>query len=336
MKHCLYPIVVFCLITSGIMCFSGCSDTTPDVPENPVATPEKPEPKTVPHNDRWGIYSLDLATEDIELLYSSASKIVSLSLDSPTDTLAFSLYLGGEAYEYAEICTFSLSSGEFNRLTDNDYMDVYPVWSPDGARLLFLSLPDTDMDIYIMERDGANRSKLYDSGSHDADIDWVGNRIVFTTGSRIWIMNDDGTDPVPVTTLPRAGEWGNANLPFGDYDPRLSPDGRRIAFERLEDDTSVHGNYNIFTIGTDGSDEKRLTDTGYSQGIVEWSYAGDRLVFVVGAIGEEGKYDIYIMNSDGSRLTNVNPSYFPPNFLCHTPVFLPDDSRILFIGEWWE
>ena len=89
-------------------------------------------------------------------------------------------------------------------------------------------------------------------------------------------------------------------------------------------------------VNADGSSETRLTDSGYSQGIVSWSHSGDRLVFVVGAIGSEGKYDIYIMNSDGSNITNINPDYFPLNFLCHTPVFSADDSKIFFIGEWWE
>jgi hypothetical protein len=53
-------------------------------------------------------------------------------------------------------------------------------------------------------------------------------------------------------------------------------------------------------------------------------------------VGEEGKYDLYVMNSDGTNIVNVTPDYFPPDFLCHTPVFSMDDSRIYFIGEWWE
>ncbi|MCJ7605424.1 MAG: hypothetical protein MUO19_05240, partial [Dehalococcoidales bacterium] len=71
-------------------------------------------------------------------------------------------------------------------------------------------------------------------------------------------------------------------------------------------------------------------------GIVSWSHSGDRLVYVVGAIGSEGKYDMYVMNPDGSGITNINPDYFPPEFLCHTPVFSADDSKVFFIGEWWE
>ncbi|MCJ7832385.1 MAG: hypothetical protein MUP92_02940 [Actinobacteria bacterium] len=38
-------------------------------------------------------------------------------------------------------------------------------------------------------------------------------------------MDSDGSDARPITDPPRVGEWGNAVLPFGDYDPRISPDG---------------------------------------------------------------------------------------------------------------
>lgn len=327
----LYLVFIVSLVV-----VSACSSGLPASPEKPETPVEQPEPKSVPHQERWGIYTLNPATEEAGLLYSSPAKLESLSLDTAGETLVFSCYIGGDAYENAEICTLHLNSGESTRLTDNDLMDVYPVWSPDGTQLAFLSWRDSDLDIYLMERDGSDQRKLYDSGSHDADIDWVGENIVFTSGSRIWIMRDDATSASAVTNPPWAGEWGNASLPFGDYDPRLSPDGSRIAFERLEDDTSPHGNYNIFTINPDGTSETRLTDTGYSQGIAEWSHTGDKLVFVVAAIGEEGKYDIYVMNSDGSELTNVTPTYFPPDFLCHSPVFSADDSEFFFIGEWWE
>ncbi len=292
--------------------------------------------RSVPRDKAWGIYALELDTEKVELLYSSDSKLEFLNLNKAGDTFAFSQQFGGNANENEEICSFNINSDEFKRITDNSLFDVYPVWSSDGARLAFLSLRNDDLDIYVMKNDGSNQQKLYDSGSHDADIDWVGDSIVFTSGSCIWIMNDDGTSPEQITHPPDAGVWGNANLPFGDYDPRLSPDGQKIAFERLEDDTSPHGNYNIFVINADGSGETRLTDSGYSQGIVSWSHSGDRLVFVVGAIDGEGKYDMYIINSDGSGITCINPDYFPPELLCHTPIFSADDSRVFFIGQWWE
>ena len=43
-----------------------------------------------------------------------------------------------------------------------------------------------------------------------------------------------------------------------------------------------------------------------------------------------------MMNADGTDNHNITPDYFPAEFLCHTPVFSIDDSKIFFIGEWWE
>ncbi len=129
--------------------------------------------------------------------------------------------------------------------------------------------------------------------------------------------------------------WGNANLPFGDYDPRFSPDGRKIVFERMDDDTSVHGNYNLYTIYAEGTGEAKITTTNYSQGIANWSNSGDKLVFMVSAIGTEGKFDLYTVSSDGSSYQNITPSYFPANFLCHRPCFSSDDLKVYFIGQWY-
>ena len=79
-----------------------------------------------------------------------------------------------------------------------------------------------------------------------------------------------------------------------------------------------------------------MTSNGYTQGIVDWSHSGDRLVYMVSAIGSQGVYDLYMMNSDGTENRNITPDYFPAQFLCYTPQFSLDDSAIYFVGEWWE
>jgi TolB protein len=214
-------------------------------------------------------------------------------------------------------------------------MDVYPVWSPDGAQTAFLSKQDGDLDIYVMDADGSNVTKLYDSGSNDADIDWVGNSIVFTSRFAIWKLTDD-SQASQITDMQDRGEWGDANLPKGDYDPRLSPDGQLVVFERLEDISQPNGGYNIFVINIDGTEEKRLTDNGYAQGLASWSHSGEKLIYIVAAINGQGKYDIYMINSNGTENRNITPDYFPADFLCHSPVFSEDDAKIYFIGQWWD
>lgn len=307
------------------MVFAGCS--AGDVGESSA--------RTVPREEGWGIYALDLATDEVGLIYSSAGEISGLRLSNSGKRFAFSQKIDGDGEEHAEICTIGVDGSEFKRLTDNEFWDIYPAWSADDSQIAFLSFADTDLDIYVMDRNGSNVRLLYDSGAHDADIDWRGDRIVFTTRSQMWSMRSDGGDPVQITDPPRAGKWGKANLPFGDYDPRFSPDGAQIVFERLEDDISPHGNYNIYVANADGSGETTITTTGYSQGLASWSHAGDRIAYVVAAIGIEGQYDLYVMNADGTGNQNVTPDYFPADFLCHTPVFSVDDSKILFVGQWW-
>jgi Tol biopolymer transport system component len=187
-----------------------------------------------------------------------------------------------------------------------------------------------------MDSDGENQRLLYDSGYHDSDINWVSDIIAFTRNSQIWVMNSDGTEPRQVTDPPRAGKWGDAVLPFGDYDPRISPDMETIIFERMVDDSSGHGNYDLFSVNVDGSELIQLTETGWTQGLVSWAHDGSRIVFMVSAVGEEGRYDLYMMNADGSGVQDLTSEIFPPTFLAHSPVFSVSDDYIYFIGQWWD
>jgi Tol biopolymer transport system component len=323
-----------------IACSTFDASSTPSHPSAapPPTTGSEPSPSlvpSVPHVEKWGIYRLDFDTQHVELVFSSPSEISFLHLSNAGDRFAFSQKVGGDANTSEEIFTLSADGRDLNRVTDNAFWDLYPAWSPDDARIAFLSQRSDTLGIFVMNSDGSDQAELLDSDAHEADIDWVQDRIAFTRESRIWTMNADGSDARPLTDPPKAGEWGDANLPFGDYDPRISPDGSRVIFERLLSDESSHGNYDLFVIDTATSEEDRLTHSGYSQGLASWSHSGKQLVYVVAAIDDAGQYDLYMMNADGSDNRNVTPDYFPPQFLCHGAVFSNDDSSIFFVGEWW-
>jgi TolB protein len=290
----------------------------------------------VPYQERWGIYELDPQTGSVNLVYTTFQKITTLRLNGAGDAFVFSQRIDGDEFADEEICTIGVDGTGFRRLTHNDYMDVYPAWSPDGSRIAFLSWPLETLDIYVMDSDGVNQELLYDSGFHDADIHWRGDKIAFTRNSQIWVMDEDGTGATQLTDHPRAGEWGSAVLPFGDYDPRISPDGGKIVFERMVDDASPHGNYDLFCVNLDGSGVAAITDTGWTQGLAVWSSSGDELVYSVSAVGAEGRYDIYAVNSDGTDMRDLTSELFPQGFLAHCPLFSPDDSKIYFVGEWWD
>jgi Tol biopolymer transport system component len=308
---------------------SACSDSAIE-PSSPADHLE------VPQAERWGIYRLDLATQEVALVYSSLSQISFLDLNNGGYRFVYSQVVGGDSDSQEEIFSLDTDGTNLTQLTNNDFRDLYPVWSPDDETIAFLSWRNDSLGIFVMNSDGSQQQALLDSDSHEADIDWVGDLIAYTLDSRIWIMGADGSDARPITNPPRAGEWGEVNLPFGDYDPRISPDGSMIVFERLIGDQSPHGEYDLFVVDLATLDETRLTSSGYSQGLASWSHFGEQLVYIVSAIGETGMYDIYTIKADGTTDQNITPDYFPQRFLCHWAIFSSDDTAIYFIGEWWE
>jgi Tol biopolymer transport system component len=291
---------------------------------------------SVPHQEAWGIYKLDLTTDETSLIWSSGEAISFLALNHAGDKFAFNQKVGGSLDTNEEIFLINTDGTGLTRLTSNNYRDIYPSFSPDDSKIVFLSWRNLTFDLYTMNSDGSGQARLYDSGGQDADVSWGPSRIAFTRDSQIWTLNPDGSDARQLTDPPNAGEWGIANLPLGDYDPRFSPDGSKVVFERMVDvNASVFGSYDIFAINSSGAAETRLTATGYSQGMPEWSHAGDKIVFLVSAINDAGKYRIYMMNADGSDNRDITPSYFPDGFLCRAAVFSKNDSSIYFLGQWY-
>lgn len=290
------------------------------------------------HFGPWALYHFDIGSGEFELLYSGEEVLSTLRLSHDGGRLAFCRSMVSDDPAGDEIFSISTGGGELRRLTDNSWRDHYPCWSPGDSLIAFLSWREDDinLDIYRMRADGSDQVKLYDSGYHDADIDWRSGQIAFTRESRIWIMEESGSNETVVSDPPQAGEWGDANLPFGDYDPRFSPDGNHIIFERLIDDACPHGDYDLFTIELATGIETRITETGWTQGLAEWSPDASKLLMIVATVDCQGRYDLYRMDRDGGNLENLRPQSCQVNFLFRGAVFGEDENSIYLIGEWWE
>jgi TolB protein len=172
-----------------------------------------------------------------------------------------------------------------------------PAWSHDGSRIAYTSaLPDGNVEIFVMNRDGSSNRRLTNHPMADATPTWspTGTQLSFVsdrTGSpQIYIINADGTDMRRISTESYCDRPTWSSAPFNEiaytcrggggyqimvYDfgtgaskpisdgtgsnesPAFAPNGRHIAF--VSDRT---GRQQIYTMHRDGTGLRQITRTG--------------------------------------------------------------------------
>jgi Tol biopolymer transport system component len=101
------------------------------------------------------------------------------------------------------------------------------------------------------------------------------------------------------------------------FDADLSSDGNHIVFLELIDQ-----DFEVFTVKSDGTDKKQLTNNDIYELAPRWSPDGEKIAF-----SRNG--DIFIMNADGSN--DIQLTSGPEND--DVPRWSPDGSQILFQRE---
>jgi TolB protein len=139
-------------------------------------------------------------------------------------------------------------------------------WSPDGSRIVFVSIRDGNRELYLMNPDGSGQTRLTETAGAESGPAWSpdGRRIAFSSDSgRIGIL--DLVSGERTTLVPGAS-------------PAWSPDGTRIAFNR-----TPAGGCSFFgcasdlrVINVDGSNDGLLARDG---GLPSWSPDGQTIAF---------------------------------------------------------
>lgn len=179
-----------------------------------------------------------------------------------------------------------------------------PAWSPDGARIVFRSNRDGDADIYTMSADGTDVRQVADMAGDERYPSFSpdGSQILFQSnadGDRdIYVMNADGSGRRQLTV----------NDVIFDSAPMWSPDGREIAFERMDAETSqtsgaIHDSGEIHVMDAAGGNVRRLTTNAVHDEGPAWSPDGQSLVFT--SEREDPAGDIWVMGADGAGARKV-------------------------------
>jgi Tol biopolymer transport system component len=191
-----------------------------------------------------------------------------------------------------------------------------------SGAIAFSTDRDGNNEIYTMSPRGKDLTRLTNDPASDTEPQWSfdGTKLVFVRAGDIFVMNADGSGQTNLTNTPP---------PSLDVNPTWSPDGSKIAFTSFRDGGFI---LRLYVMNADGSNVVRISTPDPSQDHnPAWSPSGDRIAFVRSL--EEGSAppvgDIFVVNPDGSGLTNVTNN--PAEYI--TPSWSPTGAKIAFSGN---
>jgi len=167
--------------------------------------------------------------------------------------------------------------------------------------------------VYLISPGGSG-SRLIPGTDDVSEPAWSpdGDRIAFSAGADVYTARAD---------------WSERRLVLrGGFGPSWSPDGKRLAVmkdscegepdpEACYDALGFENPADVYTVGADGNDVRRLTSAPGYDGDPDWSPDGKRIAFA----REDG---VYLMNRDGSGVELSRAGDFS------NPVWSPDGEAI--------
>jgi len=259
---------------------------------------------------------------------------------SPDGTRVAARLLQGQGGN-ADIWIRDLTRGVTSRLTFGSSDNLWPVWSPDGARVAYGTNRGGEYHTLIRSASGAGGedSLAHERGGNNGPTDWSadGHTIAVSrlgvSGWDLWLQSPDSRQP-PTKLL---------QTPFSERFGRISPDGRWLAYASNES-----GRYEVYVIPLSGGGGKWQVSTGGGDDPF-WRADGKELLYRGGdrslnsvAIGSGAGFEpgtpqplFKVELSEGLFTgTRWSPTTDAQRFLLEVPVGSPGGTTFRVVTGW--
>jgi Tol biopolymer transport system component len=295
----------------------------------------------------WGTEGLRIMTIAAAALMAAlaatllwAARPVEAAFPGPNGNIAFTSSRDSgnlEIYSMAPTPSSSQTNlTNMNPATNSGAQDFQASFSPDGTRIAFATSRNGNNEIYVMDANGSNPTRLTTNSADDGGPAFSPDGKIAFSSSR-----DGGNFEIYVMDAADSDNDGNGdNLkrlttnPAVDVAPAFSPGGTRIAFQTSRDGPT---NFNIYSMkavdsnnDSNGDDLKRLTRNIASDTEPSFSPGGGKIAFTSARAGND---EVYVMKPLPEGRKN-RPRNLTKNAASDRhPAFSPNGKQIAFASN---
>lgn len=233
--------------------------------------------------------------------------------------LAYALDLdGGEFYD---IIIYDPADESHVNLTPDTPDLIFPAiaWSPDGAKIAFISNRSGTFDTYVIPLRGGDARCVLDLPSHDCEVQWSPD------GRWLAVASETSAQDVDTFIIPAEGgspiRIGGREGAIHARQPRWSPDSRQVAFV-----AEVDGYNNIGLYDLEAGSIRWLTSCAGDKHSPMWSHDGKCLVYCVNT-GADTRLQILQTGSGTVNELKIDSG------IHYRPRFTPDDRKLIVLFE---